>query len=121
MRRWVYTVAGGLALAGLILGTYELAGGDATIVVLILLLATLVMVRMDRVEDLFRELVEEIEEAQATCGEVLPLAGGQVKECVRRTGHADPWHRDRDGVQWIRAYGGGGAGGSRLGDTEPQA
>lgn len=119
MRAWLHGIALGLLVAALLVGVFELAGGDATLVVMLVLLTTYVAVRLDRVEELFRGLLEDLEEAQLECGHQFPMSGGLTKTCIRRIDHHDPWHRSTDGCQWMTLTGGGGAGGSRLGDTEP--
>lgn len=124
MRGAVYGVLAGLVVAGVLVGVFELAGGDATLVVMLVLLTTYVAIRFDRAEAMYAELLEEIGHAQAECGNTFPLAGGQFKTCVRRLDHHNPWHRSADGVQWLMTTGPGGGGGgrgSRLGDTESQA
>lgn len=124
MRARAHGVAMGLLVAALLVGVFELAGGDATLVVMLILLTTYVAVRLDRVEELFRGLLEDLEEAQRECGHTFQAgAYAEVtKTCVRRLDHHDPWHRSADGMQWITTTAaGGGGGGKGLGDTEPQA
>jgi hypothetical protein len=122
MKARVYGVLMGLLVAGLLVGVYEFAGGDATLVVMLILLTTYLAVRLDRVEELFHDLIDDVRQAQQECGHQFPLTGGQFKTCVRRLDHHDPWHRSTDGMQWITTTaGGGGGGGKGLGNTEPQA
>ena len=53
MKATLQGIALGLVFAAVLVAVYELAGGDATLVVMLVLLTTYVAVRLNRVEDLF--------------------------------------------------------------------
>lgn len=118
MRDRLYGVLLGLAVAGALVGVYELAGGDATLVVMLILLTTYVGVRFDRVTRDLEDLYDELRESQRECGQEIPLKGGGSKTCVRRLDHHSRWHQSKDGVQWTKEYPGGGVDGSGMGHTE---
>lgn len=99
MKRYTKTIGIGLALGLLILGVYELAGGDATIVVLLILLAAHVKVRLDEL----RETLETMRAADPDelCGAVTqdPLSGEKLV-CTAARDHRSQWHQDDTPTRW---------------------
>lgn len=99
MKRYVKTVGAGLLIGLVLVGVYELAGGDATIVVLLVLLAAHVKVRLDEL----RDTLETMRAAEPTelCGNVTQdWTGSEHFSCIRQLNHADPWHEAVNGVKW---------------------
>lgn len=99
MKRYVRTVGLGLVIGLVLVGVYELAGGDATIVVLLVLLAAHIKVRLDEL----RDTLETMRAADPTerCGNDIqdPLSG-EAYMCTKALGHASPWHADDTPIRW---------------------
>lgn len=101
MKRYVKTVGAGLLIGLLLVGVYELAGGDATIVVLLVLLAAHVKVRLDELRDTLKAM--RAAEPTELCGNVThDWIGDEHFTCIRQLHHADPWHEATNGVKWRR-------------------
>lgn len=92
MRRYVRTVGLGLLIGLAVLGVYELAGGDATIVVMLVMLAALVKVRLDELRDTL-ETMRAAEPAEL-CGDITGDLIGGTHECALAAGHRSSWHSD---------------------------
>lgn len=99
MKRYVKTVGVGLLIGLLLVGVYELAGGDATIVGLLVLLAAHVKVRLDELRDTLDTM--RAAEPGPTCGDVIqdPVSGAQLI-CTRALNHASVWHSDETPTRW---------------------
>lgn len=99
MKHYVKGIAGGLAVAVLLVGVFELAGGDATVIVLLVLLAAHVKIRLDELRDTLE--VMQAPGAEEECGESArdPLSGERYV-CTLAHGHRDPWHSDGTPVRW---------------------
>lgn len=92
MKRYAKTIGIGLALGLLILGVYELAGGDATIVVLLILLGAHVKVRLDELRDTLEAM--RAAEPTETCGDTTADLIGGGHQCALAAGHRSAWHSD---------------------------
>lgn len=99
MKRYAKTMGIGLVIGLVLVGLYELAGGDATIVVMLVMLAALVKIRLDEL----RETLEAMRAAtpDEQCGDTI---GGwddgiQQRICTLAHGHRSEWHSDQPGVR----------------------
>lgn len=99
MIRYVKSMGIGLVIAAALLGVYELAGGDATIVVLLVLIAAHVKVRLDELRDTLTAM--QAPDAAEECGSTAqdPLSGERYI-CTLAHGHRDPWHSDGTPTRW---------------------
>lgn len=95
MIRYVKSMGIGLVIAAALLGVYELAGGDATIVVLLVLLAAHVKVRLDELRDTLTAM--QAAEPKDLCGDTVGDLLSEVRhECVLAAGHRSSWHSDEN-------------------------
>lgn len=93
MKRYVKTIGAGLLIGLLLVGVYELAGGDATIVVLLVLLAAHVKVRLDELRDTLDTM--RAAEPGPICGDVMPnFLTDEELVCSLAQGHQTSWHTD---------------------------
>lgn len=92
MKHYVKGIAGGLAIAVLLVGVFELAGGDATVIVLLVLLAAHVKIRLDELRDTLAGM--QAAEPEEICGDIIhdPLGGSH--QCVLAARHRSSWHSD---------------------------